>query len=179
MTDAPRITIAGQTLSLPLLGAGVALGTLALDQLTKIWWLMAINFPLFTPPDSFASGPSFDVLPFFNFTMVWNLGMSYGLLQADSPLGRIAYTIFAAVICAGLGWWMRSSRNLATAAGLGLIIGGAVGNNLIDRVFYHAVVDFLHFHIGQFHWYVFNIADAAIVFGVMLLIYDAFWGTER
>lgn len=178
MTGA-HVILAGRRVSLITLGWATACLTLVLDQLSKIWFLLSVGVPLFRAPETFASGPSIEVLPFLNLTMVWNQGMSYGLMQADSAWGRYAYIAFALIIVPVLGWWMSKSRHWAMAAGLGLIIGGAVGNNWIDRIAYHAVVDFLHFHIGQFHWYVFNIADAAIVFGVMLLIWDAFWGTEQ
>ncbi len=174
-----RVTIGGRSVSLVMLGWIVAGLTLLLDQASKVWFMITVGGALFQPPATFSSGPSIEVLPIFNLTLVWNQGMSYGLLQADSAWGRYAYIAFAFAIVPILGWWMSKSRHWAMAVGLGLIIGGAVGNNWIDRLAYHAVVDFLHFHIGQFHWYVFNVADAAIVFGVMLLIWDAFWGTEQ
>lgn len=161
------------------LGLVVAVITFGLDQLSKIAFLSSLGRPLFAAPSSFASGPSIEVLPIFNLTLVWNQGMSYGLLQTDSAWGRLAYTAFTLVILPFLGWWLLRARSLHVVLAVGMVIGGAIGNNLVDRVFYHAVVDFLHFHIGQFHWYVFNVADMAIVFGVLLLIYDAFWGTDH
>jgi signal peptidase II len=166
-------------LSPVMLGGFVAGVTFLVDQLTKIAFLSGIGRPLFTPPVSFAAGPSIDVLPFFNLTLVWNQGMSYGLLQAESAVGRTLYVIFTLLIVPALAWWLWRTRSFLVAVALGLVIGGAVGNNLVDRIAYHAVVDFLHLHIGKFNWYVFNIADTAIVFGVFLLIYDAFWGTEQ
>jgi len=161
------------------IGLAVALMTFVLDQVTKVAFLMGIGRPLYTPPETFAAGPSIDVAPFFSLTMVWNQGMSYGLFQAETALGRTIYVLFTLVILPLLGWWLWRARSLPVVLALGLVIGGALGNNLVDRIFYHAVVDFLHFHIGEFNWYVFNIADTAIVFGVVLLIYDAFWGTEQ
>jgi signal peptidase II len=160
-------------------GGLVAGATFLLDQLTKIAFLLSVDRPLFTPPGTFAAGPSIEILPVFSFTLVWNQGMSYGLLQAESALGRTLYVVFTLLIVPALAWWLARTRSLIVALALGLVIGGAVGNNLVDRIAYHAVVDFLHFHVGQFNWYVFNIADTAIVFGVLLLIYDAFWGTEQ
>jgi signal peptidase II len=162
-----------------LWGAGVAVVTFALDQLTKIWFLLYVGRPLFTPPPGFVPGPSIEILPFFSFTLVWNRGMSYGLLPVDSAWGRAAYVGFTLIVVPVLIWFLMRSRSWAFALAMGLVIGGAVGNNLIDRVFYHAVVDFLHFHVGEFSWYVFNIADTAIVLGVLLLIYDWFWGTQH
>jgi len=164
---------------LVLIGAGIAAFTFLLDQATKIAFLSGIGRPLFTPPDSFFAGPSIELAPFFSLTLVWNQGMSYGLLQAETGLGRAIYVVFTLLVLPLLGWWLLRARNLPVVFAIGLVIGGAIGNNLVDRIFYHAVVDFLHFHIGEFSWYVFNIADTAIVFGVVLLIYDAFWGTEQ
>ncbi len=169
-----------KTMQRPLLiGIAVAAATFVLDQLTKIAFLRGIGQPLFSPPQAFTGGPSVELTPFFSLTLVWNQGMSYGLLQAETALGRAIYTGFALIIVPLLAVWLFRTRSLIVAVALGLVIGGAVGNNLVDRVFYHAVVDFLHFHIGEFSWYVFNIADTAIVFGVVLLIYDAFWGSEQ
>jgi len=181
MTTRSSAKIALGPLQLTPLGWGALIGiaTLILDQLTKIWFLVAAGRPLFAAPENFQPGPSFDVLPFLNFTLVWNRGMSYGLLQAETALGRGIFTAFTIIVVPVLAWWLARTRSIYVALALGLVIGGAIGNNLIDRIFYHAVVDFLHFHIGQFHWYVFNIADTAIVFGVFLLIYDSFWGTEQ
>ena len=161
------------------LGLTAAILTFLLDQITKVAFLLGVGRDIFTPPPGFAAGPSIEVAPFFSLTLVWNQGMSYGLLQAESALGRAIYVGFTLLIVPVLAWWLVRTRSLIVALALGLVIGGAVGNNLVDRIFYHAVVDFLHFHVGEFSWYVFNIADTAIVFGVLLLIYDAFWGTEQ
>ncbi len=160
-------------------GLWVAAVTFIVDQLSKISFLSSVGRPLFTPPEVFTSGPSIEVLPFLNLTLVWNRGMSYGLFQSESAWGWLLFTVFTIIIMPFLFWWLRRTQSLHVAVAVGLVIGGAIGNNLVDRVFYHAVVDFLHFHVGQFHWYVFNMADTAIVFGVLLLIYDAFWGTEQ
>jgi len=110
--------------------------------------------------------------PFLDLIVVWNRGISYGLFQQDSEFGRWALVAVSVVAGIGLSLWIRRAPNPLVAAALGLIVGGALGN-AVDRVAYGAVFDFIHFHVGSFSWYVFNIADAAIVAGVVGLLYDA------
>ena len=145
------------------LGALLALVTLALDQATKLYLLFGYDLPL-KEPLVFA--------PFLELIVVWNRGISYGLFQQDSEFGRWALLGISLVAAIGLSVWMAKTPSRLLAASLGLIIGGAVGN-AIDRVAYGAVFDFVHFHVGSFSWYVFNIGDAAIVAGVIGLLYDS------
>lgn len=119
------------------------------------------------------------VTPFFDLVLAWNIGISFGWLQNDSQAAQLALMAVKALAVVALAIWMaRSQTRLATIA-LGLIIGGAIGNG-IDRLAYGAVVDFALFHIeiggNTFNWYVFNLADAAIVAGVAALLYDSFLG---
>ena len=118
------------------------------------------------------------VLPFFNLVMAWNPGISYGLFAARGPGGTAVLVLFSVLAVAGLGWWLWNARRLALAIGLGLVIGGALGN-LIDRMVYGQVADFFSFHAGSYRWYVFNIADCAITVGVAALLYDALLRPER
>src|SRR5918998_4871840 len=144
-------------------GAVTALVTLVLDQASKLYLLFAYELPLKEP---------LVLAPFLELIVVWNRGISYGLFQQESEFGRwvlLAVMIAAAV---GLSVWMARASSRLLAASLGLIVGGAVGN-AVDRVAYGAVFDFVHVHVGQFSWYVFNIADAAIVAGVVGLLYDS------
>ena len=107
--------------------------------------------------------------PFAEFRLVWNYGISYGLFQQHTEWGRwalVALKLGAAVV---LSFWLRKAASKLEAAGIGLIIGGAIGN-AIDRIVHGAVFDFAHFHVGSFNWYVFNIADAGIVVGVALML---------
>jgi signal peptidase II len=145
------------------LGALTALVTLALDQVSKLYLLFGYELPLKEPVV---------LAPFLELIVVWNRGISYGLFQQDSELGR--WALFAVMIAAavGLSVWMVRATSRLLAASLGLIVGGAIGN-AIDRVAYGAVFDFVHFHVGSFSWYVFNVADAAIVAGVVGLVYDS------
>jgi signal peptidase II len=109
---------------------------------------------------------------FFELILVWNRGISYGLLQQQSELGRWGLIVFSLGAAVGLSIWAWRAGEPLLAGGLALIVGGALGN-AVDRVLYGAVLDFAHFHWGSFSWYVFNIADAAIVVGVAVLLYDS------
>jgi signal peptidase II len=151
------------------IGVVTALAVLALDQATKVFvyvWLdIANNAPI-------------RVLPFFDLTLVWNRGISYGLFQQTSEAGRWALFAFKIVAAIALSVWFWRAGERLLALALGLIVGGAIGN-AIDRAVYGAVLDFAHLHYGRFSWYVFNVADAAIVAGVVLLLYDSFRPTAR
>jgi signal peptidase II len=113
-----------------------------------------------------------EVLPFLNLVLVWNKGVSYGLLPQDSDLGRWMLVLFKLAASAALWLWLARARSALSAASIGLVIGGALGN-AADRVIYGAVADFFSLHAFGFYWYVFNIADVAIVVGVMGLLYDS------
>ena len=114
--------------------------------------------------------------PFFDAIFAKNPGISYSLLSAKTAAGRLALTLAAMIAIAFLGLWLWRSRTKLTALGLGLIIGGAIGNNACDRLSYGYVADFYHFHVGNFSWYVFNLADVAITAGVICLVCDMIWG---
>ncbi|GGE34311.1 lipoprotein signal peptidase [Agaricicola taiwanensis] len=145
------------------LGVIITLITLVLDQASKLWVLFSFDLPL---------KGRVAIAPFVDFVMVWNRGISYGLMQQDGDLGRWLLIIVTVIAVVFLANWLRKEDGRINAAGLGLIIGGAVGNG-IDRVVYGAVADFVLLHAGNFEWYVFNIADAAIVVGVVFLLYGA------
>lgn len=146
------------------LGLSVALATLALDQASKLALLFGYDLP--------ARGP-LDVAPFATLLAVWNKGISYGLFQQETELGRWLLIGLSAAATLVMGWWIVRASHRLLAGSLGLVVGGAAGNG-IDRVAYGAVFDFVHLHVGSFSWYVFNVADAAIVAGVVGLVYDAF-----
>jgi signal peptidase II len=148
--------------------AGLIAAALSLvaDQGFKLFMLYGAGFahmPL---------GQTVPVLPFFNLVMVWNPGISYGLFPASGRLGTFLLIGLSVVAVIVLGWllWHATSRPLAI--GYGLIIGGALGNNLVDRVVYGKVADFFHFYGFGYDWYVFNIADLAITLGAMAILYD-------
>jgi len=156
----------------PHLRAGVIAGvaTLVIDQASKLWLLFVFNI---------ADRGVVKVTPFFDLVLAWNIGISFGWFQNDSLLAQAVLTAIKAVAVIVLAIWMARSRNWLATVALGLIIGGATGN-AIDRVAYGAVVDFALFHVqiggNTFNWYVFNLADTAIVAGVAALLYDSFLG---
>ncbi|MGE0844636.1 MAG: signal peptidase II [Flavobacteriaceae bacterium] len=150
----------------PLAGWTAALLVLALDQASKYWFVDVYGI---------AGRPPLRVTGFFDILLVWNYGISYGLFQQDGELGRYVLIGLTVLACLLIAVWMRRSAGRIAALSLGLILGGAVGN-AIDRIFRGAVVDLFHFHWGDFSWYVFNLADAAIVAGVAGLLYDSFLG---
>ncbi|MBW7967247.1 signal peptidase II [Bradyrhizobium sp. BR 10261] len=154
------------------LRAGIiaAVVTLVADQASKLWLLNGFDL---------ARKGVVKVTPFFDLVLAWNIGISFGWLQNDGQSAQIALMAVKVVAVIALAIWMaRSQTRLATVA-LGLIIGGAIGNG-IDRFAYGAVVDFALFHIeiggNTYNWYVFNLADVAIVAGVAALLYDSFLG---
>ena len=152
------------------LGFWAAIGALAADQFSKVLLLYAFHFAA-------EPGVRVPVTPFFDLVMVWNRGISYGLFQAEGMMGTILLTVFSLAAMAALGWWLMRAERRILSLGLGLIIGGAIGN-VIDRVLYGAVADFFYFHALGRGWYVFNIADAAITIGVVALLADAFGSGE-
>jgi len=118
------------------------------------------------------------ITPFFDLVLAWNVGISFGWFQTENQIAQFALIAIKAVAVIVLGIWMARSQTLLATLALGLIIGGAVGNG-IDRFLHGAVVDFALFHLqiggNTFNWYVFNLADVAIVAGVAALLYDSFF----
>jgi signal peptidase II len=134
------------------------------DQLVK-WWIIA-GLEL-------RHLGSINLLPVLSLTWVENRGVSMGLLQAGSDTGRWALTLVTAIIAAGVAWFIRRERIASDLFALALVLGGAIGN-IVDRVRFGYVVDFVHLHWRDWSFYVFNVADAAITIGVALLLLRAF-----
>jgi signal peptidase II len=153
----------GQAAPLRALGYSLALVVFALDQLVKYWIIDVVRL---------RERGFVDVLPFFNLTWVENRGVSMGMLTADGDMGRWLLVALTAAISVGVAVWLWRERNRLDVLALGLVLGGAVGN-IVDRVRFGYVVDFLHFFWGEWHFYVFNVADAAITVGVILLLLRA------
>jgi signal peptidase II len=145
------------------LGIISALLVLGADQGSKYWVLHVLDLPDLR---------QVEVLPVLNLTMVWNQGVTFGLLNGLGGWSHFALAGIALVVVGALCLWLRRVENAAAALAIGAIAGGAVGN-VIDRLRFGAVVDFLHAHVGQWSWYVFNVADAAIVCGVATLILES------
>jgi signal peptidase II len=151
-------------------GIIAAIVVLALDQASKLWLLFVFDI---------GHRGAVRLTPFFDLVLAWNVGISFGWFQNDSYLTQFALMAVKAVAVIVLAIWMARSRTMIATVALGLIIGGAIGN-AIDRFAYGAVVDFALFHVqiggNTFNWYVFNLADVAIVAGVAALLYDSFLG---
>jgi signal peptidase II len=148
--------------------------SLAADQLSKIW---VIDYFAGAPPLVRVTGRAV-VTPFFNVLLIGNTGISFGMFHGHRRLGEIVLVGAALAIVVGLLWWLWRTRNGLVAVAIGCLIGGALGN-VVDRLTRGAVVDFLDFHLGQWHPFVFNLADTAISIGVGLLILDGLLGGRR
>jgi lipoprotein signal peptidase len=149
------------------LGLTVAVLLLAADQASKWWILEVLRLPEVRHVRLLELGP-FGL----DLSMVWNRGVTFGLLSGDGPWNHLVLALLAAAIALVLLRWLARAETLAVAVALGAVIGGAVGN-VLDRLRFGAVVDFVDAHAWGWHWYVFNIADAGIVCGVAALIADA------
>lgn len=150
---------------LPAIGLGIAVGVFVLDQLTK--WLvtgpLGIDF----------LGASREIVSFFDLRYVENMGVSLGLLRADSDAARWALVAMTGAIAAAVTYWMWREPKRADQMALGLVLGGALGN-ILDRVRLGYVVDFADLHFGEWRpFLVFNVADAAITVGVLILLVRA------
>lgn len=139
-----------------------------LDQITK-WFVRDIVLE---------SVRYIEVLGIFNIVEVWNRGVSFGLLASDSVWTPYLLSALALAISAVLVVWLRKAETTFLAIALGGVIGGAIGN-VIDRMIWGHVFDFLDFHIAGYHWPAFNVADAAISVGVALILIDGFIAKKR
>ncbi len=150
------------------LGLCVAGVIVVADQITK-WWILAefLDNPRVVP-----------VTDFFNLVLVWNRGVSFGLFASSAQWMPYILAGLAIVISVFLVMWLRTAENRVLAAGLGFVLGGAIGN-VIDRFVHRAVVDFLDFHAFGYHWPAFNIADSSIFVGVVLILYDGLFENRR
>jgi signal peptidase II len=151
------------------LGLGVAALTLIVDQAHKAWMLYVYDIG--------AKG-TVRIASFLDLVLVWNQGVSYGMLQQRSELGRWSLILFAFAASIALAIWLARATSRLVAVCIGLIIGGAIGN-AVDRMLYGAVADFFSFHAFGLEWYVFNIADTAIVAGVVGLLYESVFGGHK
>ncbi|MSP04758.1 MAG: signal peptidase II [Acetobacteraceae bacterium] len=136
---------------------------LGLDQASKYWVLDILDLPTIR---------QVVLLPFFNLTMVWNRGVTFGLFASDGETGQLVLAGLACLAVIAFGFWLWRARSWWVSFSVGAIAGGAIGN-VIDRLRFGAVVDFLHVHAWGWSWYVFNIADSAIVCGVTALIVES------
>ena len=156
----------------PLTRFGLAAAAIvaAADQALKLWLVFVFDLQ--------AHG-LVRLTPFLDLVLIWNRGISYGWFQQDGPLGQWVLLGVKGAAVALLWVWLARASSRLTALSIGLIVGGAIGN-AIDRIAYGAVADFVLLHVTtagfSFKWYVFNLADVAIVAGVVGLLYDSWWG---
>jgi signal peptidase II len=148
-------------------GLAIAVAVCLIDQASKFWLLLEFGLSERRP---------IAVTPFLEFLLTWNTGISYGLFPQDGPVGQWALLAFKVVAVLCLWVWLARTSSRLTALALGLIIGGALGN-AFDRLHWPGVMDFvlLHLETASFNlrWYVFNLADVAIVAGVAALLYES------
>jgi signal peptidase II len=155
--------------------AGLLAAVIALvaDQASKLYLLFVYDI---------AARGAVQVTPFFDLVLTWNRGISYGWFQAETATAQALLLAIKLAAVVALSIWLWHAHNRITALGLGLIIGGAIGNG-IDSLAYGAVADFALFHLqwggSRLDWYVFNIADVAIVAGVVGLLYDSVLGAAK
>ena len=140
-------------------GLSVAAVVVVVDQLTKLWILGTID-----------AGTGVAVTAFFNIILMFNTGISFSLFQSPT-WGRWVFSIIALAVVVGLAIWLRRAQTRWLAIALGGVIGGAVGNT-VDRIVHGGVVDFLDFHVAGYHWPAFNVADSAIVVGVVMILVE-------
>lgn len=147
------------------LGLGTALSVAVVDQVHK-WWMLNVY--------DIAGRGRVEVAPFMDLVFVINKGISYGLFNQESQAGQLVLAAFAFAVSIALATWLaRSADGRVMAMSIGFVIGGAIGN-AVDRLHLGGVADFFSLHAFGYYWYVFNIADVAIVVGVLGLLYDSF-----
>jgi len=153
-------------------GLALAAVVIVLDQASK--WLVLEYFA--------NHAEAIEITPFFNLVLAWNRGISFSLFHSDQAYAPVVLSALALAISVGLVIWLGRIRQRWPATGIGVIVGGAVGN-VIDRVRYGAVTDFLDFHWRDYHWPAFNLADASITIGVLFLVVDGLFrrpeGTKK
>jgi signal peptidase II len=152
-------------------GLFLAILVLFLDQVTKLAILEWLN-PQAGRLQECSPAAGVAITSFFSIVLVCNRGMSSGLFNTGDPVVPWILGAIAIAVAIGLVWWLARARHWLVIAGLGLVLGGAIGN-LIDRVLYGAVVDFVLLHAGSWHFPAFNVADSAITLGVVALLWDS------
>jgi signal peptidase II len=152
-----------------LAGLAAAAIILAADQISKWWVLNGLDLPQIG---------QIRLLPVLDLTMVWNRGVTFGMLNGLGAWSGPIIALVALAIVIALAVWLWRATSLVTAIAIGAVAGGAIGN-VMDRLRHGAVVDFIHAHVGDWSWYVFNIGDAAIVCGVIALVLESQWPARQ
>ncbi|MBC7953931.1 MAG: signal peptidase II [Rhodospirillaceae bacterium] len=142
------------------------------DQWSKYWVVETVMRPQGVWETPFYTSTRIEILPFFDIVMAWNRGVSFGIFNTDGRWNAILLSVLSIAIVIGLLVWMRKAPSRMVTLALGSIIGGALGN-VIDRIRWGAVADFLDVHVMGHHWPAFNLADSAISIGAVVLVLDA------
>ncbi|HYE49949.1 MAG TPA: signal peptidase II [Azospirillaceae bacterium] len=156
-------------------GLRVAALAVILDQASK-WWILSAALPCLsgtTGPDCELNSPSIYVTPFFNLVMAWNRGVSFGMFAHEADVMPYVLVAVALAIVGVMVVWLKRTDRMFQAVSIGAVIGGAIGN-VVDRLRFGAVADFLDVHAFGWHWPAFNVADSFITVGVALLLLDGF-----
>jgi signal peptidase II len=146
-----------------LAGFALAAAVLAADQASKYWVLHGLHLQ---------DGHFLAVLPVLNFVLVWNRGVTFGMFNGAGAFNWIVLALIALAVVTFLGIWLSRTEKMFNILAIGAIMGGAVGN-VIDRLRFGAVVDFIQAHLGVYAFYVFNVGDSAIVCGVIALMAES------
>ena len=157
------------------LGLALATVVVALDQLSK--WLVVERLmrPFGVEETPFFTYDHITVTPFLNLVMAWNRGVSFGIGQSDHDWAPLILAGMAMVIVVAMLVWLRRADTLLGRVAIGGIIGGAIGN-VVDRLRFGAVADFIDVHVAGHHWPAFNLADSAITVGAVILVVVSFFG---
>jgi signal peptidase II len=160
------------------LGLILAAVLIVADQISKWWVVEKVMRPDGVTNTPFFSPTFIELTPFFNLVMTWNRGVSFGIFNNDGPWNALALSALSVVIVIALLIWLGKAQGRLISLALGAIIGGALGN-VIDRVRWGAVADFLDVHAFGWHWPAFNLADSAITIGAILLILDSLFSRQN
>ena len=153
-------------------GLGLAGLVMVLDQISK-WWIMErVMRPEGVADTPFYTPIRISVTPFFDLVMAWNRGVSFGIGNNAGEWNALILSALALVIVAVMVVWLKKAEGVLLQLALGGIIGGALGN-VIDRLRFGAVADFLDVHLAGYHWPAFNVADSAITVGAVILVFDS------
>jgi signal peptidase II len=151
-------------------GLSIAVIVAVLDQATKYWLVHLSGIA--------EAGGRIVLGPFVDLVYLRNPGISYSMFEFKGAAGQGLLTALALAVSAGIVIWLKRTESMSTGIGLGLVLGGAIGN-AIDRPFMGGVVDFVSLHAGGFNWYVFNLADCGVVAGAAILLYESVAGSRK